>query len=118
MPLNLCNHGSATDGLSVLIVYMLPTGNPVAYELRSIQILIVHVHGTYLMVVIGRVVHDALISVVARGLERYLELSGLHLTAAPLLIDTSEDMEELADAFRFPLSRKGVQLHVGYAYEP
>ena len=53
------------------------------------------------------------------GGEKVSEIGkGLMILVGVVEGDTSEDMEELADTFRFPLSREGVQLHVGYAYEP
>ena len=79
----------------------------VAAKFASVEILTVHVNGVDLVIVVGRVVVDALRCVAAGGVNRDLILVFSDLAAAALLIDGAEDMEELAHTGALVILRKG-----------
>ena len=71
----------------------------------AVQILMAHRHSGDLAVIVGRVVVDALVSVAAAGVEGDLILAAVELEAAALLLDRAKDVEELAYAAHFIVSR-------------
>ena len=62
------------------------------------------------MVFISGIVVDSGVGAAAGGVEGDLVFTVSNLTAAPLLIYRSQDMEELADALVLRISGSGVQL--------
>ena len=69
------------------------------------------------MVLVGRVVVDALLRVATGGVERDLVLALADVAAAALLIDRAEDVEELADALHLRIAGNRVHLRVGHAHK-
>ena len=68
-------------------------------------------HAGDLAVIIGRVVLNAPVRVAAAGIQRDLILAVIQLAAAALLLYRAEDVEELADAFKFGVA--GSRVHFG-----
>lgn len=64
----------------------------------------VHMDRRDLVIVIGGVVIDALICIAAGGVNGNLILSVFDFAAATLLIHCAENVEKLADAFRFRIA--------------
>ena len=89
----------------------------VATEFRSVKVFAVHIDSVDLMIVISGVVVDALCRVAAGGVDRDLELSFGDLTAAALLVDGAEDVEELAHAGALVIRRKRAELREGDLHE-
>ena len=77
----------------------------------------VHVNGVDLVIVVGRVVVDALRCVAAGGVNRDLILVFSDLTAAALLVNGAENMEELAHAGALVIPGKGAELREGDLHE-
>ena len=69
----------------------------VAGQLGAVQVFPVHIHSGDLVVAVGRVVINAFVGVAATGVEGDLILAAVQLTAAALLFDRVQDVEELVD---------------------
>ena len=69
------------------------------------------------MVLVGRVVVDALLRVAAGGVKRDLVFALADVAAAALLIDRAEDVEELADALHLRIAGNRVHLRERHAHE-
>ena len=89
----------------------------VAVKFASVEVFVVHVNGVDLVVVIGRVVVDALRRVAAGGVDGNLILVLSDLAAAALLVDGTEDVEELAHAGALVIRRKRTELRKGNFHE-
>ena len=76
----------------------------IGYQLFPVQILLMHVHSTDLVIVIGSIVVDPLIRITAGSIQGNLVFPLSQPTAPPLLIDTAEDMEKLAYALLLRIS--------------
>ena len=74
-----------------------------------------HVDCGDLVILIGGVVIDSLARIAAGGVERDFVMSLTDLTAAALLIDGAENMEELADALGFGVSGEGMRSRKGHS---
>ena len=68
-----------------------------------------HIDGSDLVVAVGRVVVNASVGVAAACVERNLVLASVQLTAAALLLDSVQDVEELPDALG--LAAAGFRVH-------
>lgn len=66
------------------------------------------VDGADLMVIIRRVIANALVEIIAGGIDGDFVFAVAEVTAAALLVDGMEDVEELADAGEFVVGGKGV----------
>ena len=82
-------------GKSILLKDPRRLNHGVADELVGIEVLSVHIHSGNLAVFVGRIVIDAAGRVAAAGIERNFILAAVQLTAAALLLDGMENMEEL-----------------------
>ena len=67
-------------------------------ELVGIEIFGVETEGGDLVVGVGRVVEDAVLEVIAGGIDGVFVFAIAEVAAAVLLVDGVEDVEELADA--------------------
>ena len=67
----------------------------------------VHINSGYLAVLIGGVVVNSFVRVAAGGVDCDFVFSLAHVDAAALLGDGAEDVEKLADAFRFRIAVYG-----------
>ena len=99
---------------SVLEMNLLPLDQRKADQLGGIKIFAVHVDCGNLVILIGGVVIDSLARIAAGGVERDFVMSLTDLTAAALLIDGAENMEELADALRFGVPGEGMRSRKGH----
>ena len=85
----------------------------VAGQLGAVQVFPVHIHSGDLVVAVGRVVINAFVGVAAAGVERDLILAAVQLTAAALLFDRVQDVEELVDTLGLAAAGLGVHTHKG-----
>lgn len=65
----------------------------------AVQILMVHIHCGDLVIFIGSIIVNSLVSIAAGGVNGNFILALGYLTAASLLFYRAQDMEKLADAF-------------------
>ena len=70
----------------------------ISEKLGIVQITMVHIHTCDLVVFVCCIIIDSFICITAGSVERDLILAICNFTAAPLLIDRSENVEKLADA--------------------
>ena len=77
----------------------------------SVQVFPVHIHCGDLMLIVGGVIVNALVGVAATGVNGVFVFARRNLTAALLLLDRAENVEQLADAAGFILLRMGVVSH-------
>ena len=77
-------------------------------QLIAPEILTVHINRRDLTVVIRRVVIDSLACITAGCVNRDFIFTLGNLAAASLLIDRTENVKELADAFLFGIARDGI----------
>ncbi len=61
-----------------------------------------------LVVVVGRVVESAFVEIITRGVKGAFVFVVAEVTAAVLLIDGMENVEELADARKLVVGRNGI----------
>lgn len=69
------------------------------------------------MIFIGGIVVDALVGIAAGSVNGDLVLSVFHFAAAAWLVNGSENMEKLADAFRFRTAGNGIRPHESCSYK-
>lgn len=79
-------------------------------ELIGIQIFLIHIDGGNLGILVSGVIVNAAVHVAAGGVDGVLVLVPAQVDAAFLLVNRSQDMEELADAGRLGVRRQGVHL--------
>ena len=72
-----------------------------------------HINGTDLMIIIRRVIINPFIGIAAGGVEGDFVFVLVYFAAASLLIYGAEDVEELADAFKFGVAGSGVYFGEG-----
>ena len=77
----------------------------------------VHIDGSDLVVAVGRVVVNALVGVAAAGVQGDLVLAAVQLTAAALLLDSMQDVEELPDALGLAAAGFRVHPHKGRTHK-
>lgn len=82
-----------------------------------IKVFPVHIDGSDLVVAVGRIVVNALVSVAAACVERDLVLAAVQLTAAALLLDSVQDVEELPDALGLAAAGFRVHPHKGRTHK-
>ena len=82
-----------------------------------VKVFPVHIDGSDLVVAVGRVVVNALVSVAAACVERDLVLAAVQLTAAALLLDSVQDVEELPDALGLAAAGFRVHPHKGRTHK-
>ena len=82
-----------------------------------VKVFPVHIDGSDLVVAVGRVVVNALVGVAAACVERDLVLAAVQLTAAALLFDSVEDVEELPDALGLAAAGFRVHPHKGRTHK-
>ena len=82
-----------------------------------VKVFPVHIDGSDLVVAVGRVVVNASVSVAAACVERDLVLAAVQLTAAALLLDSVQDVEELPDALGLAAAGFRVHPHKGRTHK-
>lgn len=82
-----------------------------------VKVFPMHIDGSDLVVAVGRVVVNASVSVAAACVERNLVLASVQLTAAALLLDSVQDVEELPDALGLAAAGFRVHPHKGRTHK-
>ena len=77
----------------------------------TIQILLMHIHGGNLVIIISCIIVNSSVRITAGSINRYLMLSVIQFTAAPLLVQRAQNMEKLADTLLLSLPGNRVHLH-------
>ena len=88
--------------------------NWIANQSICVQILMVYIYSTDLMVFISCIIIDSFCCVAAGCVERDLIFIFGYFAASSLLIYRAEDVEELADAFKFGVAGSGIHFGEGY----
>ena len=94
----------------ILQPYLLGVNEGVLDQLITVQILFVKIHCGDLLIFVGGVVIDTLAGVATGSVLGNLVFAITKMTAPPGLCNGTEDMEKLADAFRFAASAAGIEL--------
>ena len=90
---------ASDNKVSVLIKYFAPFFHRIVYNLRPVQVLVMHIHRADLRIIISFIIVNPLIRIAARGVYRYLIFPVPDLAAAPCLLDRAEYMKKLAHTF-------------------
>ena len=80
---------------------MFGSNNWEADEIGIVEISFMHVDGGNLMIVVGSVITDALLEIIAGRVNGDFVLIVTEVTATTLLVDRVKDVEELADTGEF-----------------
>ena len=80
-------------------------------QFLSVQVGLMHVYSADLVVIIGGIIINSLCCVAAGSVEGNFVFAFCYFAAATLLIYGAEDVEELADAFKFGVA--GSRVHFG-----
>ena len=91
-----------------MIEYLLTRSQGIAVKNTAVKVATVHIDRRYLMIVVGRVVINALIGTHTRGIYRYFVLVTVGNVTASRLIDRVEDVEKLAHALTLSFPRHRV----------
>ena len=97
---------------------LLSQNQGIADQIACVQIPMAQVNRGNLVIIVGGVIIDSLIGVTAAGIDGDLIAAMFNLTAASLLVDRAQNVEKLADAFRFGIPGYRVHPGKGYPYEP
>lgn len=84
-----------------MLVDLLGLDNRIFNQIGSVEISLRERDGGNLMIVVGRVIENALLEIVAGAIDSVFVFLVAKIAATVLLFDRVENMEELADARRF-----------------
>lgn len=97
--------------LYLILIENLTLGNRcVCREFGYVKVGFVHINRTNLVIVVGGVVVDSLVGIATGGVKCDFILSLCNLATTSLLVNRTENVEKLAHAFAFAVTRNGVQL--------
>ncbi len=91
-----------------MIINLFGSDDGKANEIGTVEIGFMHVDSGNLMIVIGSVVTDALIEIVARRVDGDFVFVVAEVAATTLLVDGMENVEELADTRELVVGGEGM----------
>ena len=105
------------SSLSVLEVDIFALEDRITDKSILVKIGFVYIHSRNLVIFVSVVIINTFAGIAAGGIKGDLVFSFCYLTAASLLIYRSQNMEKLADAFRFRITGKGIHFGKSHTYK-
>ena len=96
---------------------LLTLNQRITCKILTVQIFLMHIHAGNLAVFIGGIIVNTFVCVAAGSINRNLILIVSHVDTASLLVYGTQDVEKLADAFRFRISGNGIHFCKRYFYK-